>query len=127
MPPMLLLLQVSVKEEEGSTAEVVLQAEDSAMPEAASPAPALPGGGARLPEALDASRASAAAGAPPAAAPAVTPEAAEEQKLEMQLLLEDTPAVKVRCCLTCPRHKCLSPLASPPGQLHSRSSVSGRS
>ena len=124
MPRKLLLLQVSVKEEEGSTAEVLQEtprAEDSAMPEAASSAPALPDGAAHLPKALDASCAAAAAGDTPAAAPAVKPEASEKQKPEVQLL-EYTPAVKVRCCLACPPHYCL-PLASHAGQPCSQSEI----
>lgn len=91
-----MLLQVSVKEEEGSTAEVPLT-DDTAMVDASSSAPVLPNGDAHMADALDASSAPAEAGTPPGAAPAVKAEAEEEQKPSMQLA-EDTPAVKVLLC-----------------------------
>ena len=88
------MLQVSVKEEEGSTAEVPLT-EDSAMVDAISSAPVLPNGDAHMADAPDASSAPAEAGTPPGAAPAVKPEVDEEEQKPGMQLAEYTPAVKV--------------------------------
>jgi len=82
-----------VKEEEGSAAAVP-QAADTPMPDAETPAVALPNGDAHMANALDPSSALAQDGTLPGAAAAVKAEAEEEQKPEM-LFLADGPAVKV--------------------------------
>ena len=92
-----IVLQVPVKEEEGSTAEAQ-QTEGPAMLEAGSSAPTLPNGDAHMAEALDASCAPAEVGSPAGAAPTPKLEAEPEQKPEM-FLLDNIPVVKVICCL----------------------------